>query len=611
MIESTLRTYKRRRIILLLDETDKLLDLDSDFDFKLVRGLRSLMAKSERKFKVVLAGLQSVQRYHHWKNHPFAQLGSEIVINPLEPKAAEDLIIRPFRALGFEFQNAELVSRIGGISNYHPGLIQIFCHRLLENLYKNNIRWKKPNRYITEDDVLTIESDPSFSKEVRDRFNWTLDLDDRYKVVTYALVLSPKPTDARNANEFRELGKSKWPKVFSQMDDQAMRALLNEMVGLGVLLKDEGFERKYRLRSPNLLGLLGTKDEIKNELDRITSIDELRKPNPRNFHDLICVPKNFGPLTKEQLGHISDTSELFSVTLIIGSTAMGLREIPEQIDKVMSDIVRAEEEKKWERIHFPIRGGVISGDQILNRLKQQLKPYNRHHRYAIINLGELFYVENLGKFINLLVNELKGVCRQKSRGKVVINLDPLWTWEWICSDFPSRVKDQNSFTEMTLRRWSDGAISNALDRINLRTGSRAKGEEIFRITAGIHNIISETLKKIYRDRKTQPSEVAKSAKESFLGGEKESFLSDLGISSSNEQGSAAIELFGLYESERDDSFITEDSFELASDTNPSFFAENEANLKNWLQALDLIHSEDKAKFKFKLCPLTLEIIESL
>ena len=80
------------RIVLLLDETDDLLDCDSTRDFALIRRLRSLMADTDRRFKSVFAGLQSVQRYYNWKNHPFAQLGEELVVNPLPPAAAQELI---------------------------------------------------------------------------------------------------------------------------------------------------------------------------------------------------------------------------------------------------------------------------------------------------------------------------------------------------------------------------------------------------------------------------------------------------------------------------------------------------------------------------------------
>ena len=139
-IVARLAANEEMRIVLLLDESDDLLDCDSHRDFALVRQLRGLMARTERRFKVVFAGLQSVQRYNNWKNHPFAQLGSELVVNPLPPAAAQDLIIRPFRALGFAFDRAGLILRILSQTNYHPGLIQIFCYRLLENLYEKVLR---------------------------------------------------------------------------------------------------------------------------------------------------------------------------------------------------------------------------------------------------------------------------------------------------------------------------------------------------------------------------------------------------------------------------------------------------------------------------------------
>ena len=109
LIEKRLAEDERARIILLLDESDKLLDMDSGRNFALVRRLRALMAEHDRRFKVVFAGLQSVQRYNNWENHPFAQLGKELVINPLPAPAAQDLIIRPLRALGFAFENPRLI----------------------------------------------------------------------------------------------------------------------------------------------------------------------------------------------------------------------------------------------------------------------------------------------------------------------------------------------------------------------------------------------------------------------------------------------------------------------------------------------------------------------
>ena len=133
--------------------------------------------------------------------------------------------------------------------------------------------------------MLTIERDPSFREDVRNRFDWTLDLDDRYKVITYGLVLSESPTTAKTAKEFEELGSSWWAGVFDRLEAQDMRALLDEMVGLGVLLAEhhEDLSRQYRLRSPNLLRLLGPKETIEGELLRICINRPNDSPQPSRF----------------------------------------------------------------------------------------------------------------------------------------------------------------------------------------------------------------------------------------------------------------------------------------------------------------------------------------
>ena len=300
-IAARLSANAEMHIVLLLDETDDLLDCDSGQDFALVRRLRALMASSDRRFKVVFAGLQSVQRYYSWKNHPFAQLGQELVVNPLPPTAAQELIIRPLRALGFAFENTRLVLRILSQTNYHPGLIQIFGYRLLDSLFD---KWQRqesdsPIRQITSNDLLAVERDRSVMEDIRNRFDWTLDLDDRYKVLTYAVVLTSDPTASRLESEFMAIGAEWWPAVFKTMDAQGLRAVLDEMVGLGVLLGEhEDAVRTYRLRSPNLLRLLGPQDAIEVELLRIIDRDRVSRPNPRNFHPLIDQkPVAFGPLT--------------------------------------------------------------------------------------------------------------------------------------------------------------------------------------------------------------------------------------------------------------------------------------------------------------------------
>ena len=111
------------RLTVLLDEADDLINLDAqEADFGLIKTIRGLMVDTNRRFKCIFAGLQSVQQFSRWPNHPFAQLGREIVISPLPPEAAQRLVVDPMRALGYQFESPELVLRILSDGELPPGL---------------------------------------------------------------------------------------------------------------------------------------------------------------------------------------------------------------------------------------------------------------------------------------------------------------------------------------------------------------------------------------------------------------------------------------------------------------------------------------------------------
>ena len=626
-IESVLREDDKKKILLLLDETDKLLELDSQSDFNIIRALRSLMAKTNRRFKVVLAGLQSVQRYNNWKNHPFAQLGNEIVIDPLQPRAAEDLITRPFRALGFLFENPALVSRIVSISNYHPGLIQIFCYQLLSNLYEKYPQWKKIERLISEEDVLAIEQDASFKQDVRDRFDWTLDLDDRYKVLTYGLVLSDAPTEARSLNEFKKLGVDWWSQEFSLLETQDMRALLDELVGLGVLLAEsdvESLTRQFRIRSPNLLRLLGPKFEIEEELLRIVAKDSLSRPNPNNFRRFIEDGANFGPLTYEQEGRLSNSSENYSTTVVLGSTAMGLRQVADQIRNIFQNTAITERTKsttKWREIRLTTSGGATNSHQILEHLSSQLAPQKRDHRYAIINFEEIAFDEDLGQFLEETTKLLNKKCRSKSQGRLFVILNPEWSWKWKISDRRLQMEDRTDFAVISLKRWSNGAISNALDHLNRQTGSKSAGPEIYRITSGVHKLVTKSLNSAsFPKRGKSAGPVVNSAiqaKNEVLESSEFDMLSDLGIEK-EESGIREFftELYLLCKTDNGEYIVSKSDFEQTIDQfqdrmKPELkLGQKPKSLFEWLNTLDLIRVSNDDADSIWICPLTMELVSS-
>ena len=607
-IVARLAANEEMRIVLLLDESDDLLDCDSHRDFALVRQLRGLMAQTERRFKVVFAGLQSVQRYNNWKNHPFAQLGSELVVNPLPPAAAQDLVIRPIRALGFAFDRAGLILRILSQTNYHPGLIQIFCYRLLENLYEKVLRkgHEGPIRRITDDDILGVERDAAVMDDIRNRFDWTLDLDDRYKVLTYALVLTPEPAAPRFESEFMAIGESWWYAVFEAMDSQSLRAVLDEMVGLGVLLKeheyDDGGRRRYRLRSPNLLRLLGPQEAIESELWRIITRDRISRANPRNFHPVIDKkPVAFGPLTNEQQGQISAFARPFQLTIISGSDALGLGQVEQQIDWLLSHSkdggerwspVSPNDGSRWKRISHVDR----DVDTLVAELQKAFRRRSRAHRYAVVRADEIEFEGPLSALLNRFVRDLGQLCTNKSRGHVAILLGPSETWRWLGDAHRERIVAQSRVAEIELRRWSDGAIANAFDQLEARTGSKSAAEAVFEMTSGFHKLVDEGL------RRANPRQGANVGERigvwDKLRGEVleeeggEAALEALGLRGSDEALEASVrEILRLTEPHKGESVLVETSFDLAAEAlsgeSRTLLEEREVQLRKWMRAMGL------------------------
>ena len=105
-----------------------------------------------------------------------------------------------------------------------------------------------------------------------ERFQKTLQLDERYELLTYAVwqrasqdALEGRPA-ARGypASEIRRMADEWWPVGFRDTDSpDAFAALLDEMVEMGVLAS-EG--ERYALRSQRIVAMLGDKAAIEDRL---------------------------------------------------------------------------------------------------------------------------------------------------------------------------------------------------------------------------------------------------------------------------------------------------------------------------------------------------------
>lgn len=281
-----LKASSDRRILLLLDEADRFFEQDGRADFKETRRLKQLMDDTQRRFKVVFAGLHNVLRMTELANHPLAHFGEPIEIGPLregsEAHEAAALIRRPMSAAGFQFESRRLVLRILAQTNYYPSLIQLYCKHLLAHMLERVAQRGGPAGPcypITDSDVEQVYSSEALRDEIRAKFRLTLQLDPRYEVLAYAiafeLLRSRSPdADGMSWQQIRETcAMAWWPDGFSGTSESDFPVLLDEMVGLGVLRRVSA--GRYALRNSNVLLLLGTQDEIETVLmrDREQSVE--------------------------------------------------------------------------------------------------------------------------------------------------------------------------------------------------------------------------------------------------------------------------------------------------------------------------------------------------
>ena len=243
-IDDAMKQEPHRRVIVMFDEADDFLDYDASDRFRVVLKLRELMSATQRRFKIVFAGLHNVQRFQGIPNQPLAHFGAPIQVGPLEPRAAQELVQEPLSILGYRFADDANVLRILSYTNYHPGLIQIFCQELLKRLHRRTDR-SLPPYAIEQNDVEDVYRLPDVRERIRERFDWTLALDLRYQAIAWAMIFDQMGmekgrdyTSVYPLGEILELVRYCWPQGFEGMTSDQLRSLLGELCGLGVLVRN-------------------------------------------------------------------------------------------------------------------------------------------------------------------------------------------------------------------------------------------------------------------------------------------------------------------------------------------------------------------------------------
>lgn len=468
----------KRKIILLFDEADRFLESDAADQtdaFSRTSIIKNLMDKTERRFKAVFAGLHNVLRTTRLSNNPLAHYGNPICVGPLlnngEWKQAQALIQEPLGALGYDFEDGKLVVRILSQTNYYPSLIQIYGNKLVKHLNNqnmlNDIDSDQPlMRKITKDLVETIDQDRELRKDIISRFYLTLDLDEKYKLITYLIALSVKEDPyvidkGLSVLDIQKLVRDWWVKGFRNNDSvETLTVLLDEMVGLGVLRNVD--ENKYTLRSPNVLPLLGSEEEIVEKILDVSAKEPSPSYDPSVFRIPLKKPNNFrrSPLTVQQESQI--LMENRKVSIIFGTKASGLEEIPGYF---------TDAGKKLTVVN------ANNSEDFAERLETIAKELRKSDEQAI---AIATYEVSWGKeWIEKSLETLRTLKEQGSKLRIIFLSDFSKTFSLVSGFEDARFwLSSKNVGSISLQKWREAALKQWIADINLGVDSLEKIREV-------------------------------------------------------------------------------------------------------------------------------------
>ncbi len=491
-IKKAMEESPQLRVLVLFDEADHFLSADAKNGFQVVEGLRNLMSNTQGRFRVVFAGLHDVQRFNNIANQPLAHFGQSLLIGPLEAEPAQQLVQEPLDILGYRFADETTVLKVLSYTNYHPGLIQYFCHELVNRLQEKKYSSGPPYEVLA-DDVEAVYRTPRARQIIRERLDWTLALDHRYQCIAWTMIYAQKETRdsyvrSFSAAELLELAHEEWSQGFEKCDSQVFRVLLEEMVGLGILVRN--LENQYLLRSPNLVRLMGTVEDIEYRLLELAEKSPPSQLRPESQHVLLEAQNRlYSPLTLTQQSDLQESGES-GVALVFCSPALGLNVLDQALNRIGGSEIPAQELTRVERTCAWLQDYAArkrpGADQSL--VYGQLKGTGGNMAQCVWRVWQMCEIFKQGRRRPL---------------KVVFAFNPAATRSWLKVDADQRTDRENRAELMYLRRWDEVGIQQALSQAE-KMDSPEVCQKVLEATGGWPFLLDALLRRCGDDTNPRP-----------------------------------------------------------------------------------------------------------
>lgn len=269
-------------LLLMLDEADEFIGTSVRDGNVPITALKNLPSN---RFKLVMAGLHNLSRYNRQafigNNSTLIHLKS-IIIRPFQRPEAIKLLTNTLAYLGFRFK-PDVISLILSKTNYFPGLIQLYCQKLIEAMrddYAGYNEISTPPYEVTESHFKKVLSDSQFMDMVNQKLEITLFAEETghsyYHII--ALVLSflcytENSDKGYNMDDIFRIAENYDIKRLRNISREQLEELLHEMWDLNILTSEDEY---YKFATKDFREMLGKQEAVEKSMSEYCGEDEYK-----------------------------------------------------------------------------------------------------------------------------------------------------------------------------------------------------------------------------------------------------------------------------------------------------------------------------------------------
>ena len=258
-------------LLLLLDEADAFIESCAAINYQPFDVLKDIQSVGSGRFKFVVAGLRNVVRFNRnaaLSNNSVLTHLSSLTVTPFKSNDARELLQVPLHYLGFRFPNDRktdmLISNIFGTTNYFPGLLQLYCTKLIEAMQRDYAGYNEsetPPYLVREEHIKKVLADKTLEEQIREKFEITLKVGDDDYYYQIALLVAfhyhnVKGQSGCSPESLLEIAKDYGLPKISALTVEEVHALMEELRELNVLQQvGNGNYRFTRLSFCEMMGL--------------------------------------------------------------------------------------------------------------------------------------------------------------------------------------------------------------------------------------------------------------------------------------------------------------------------------------------------------------------